>query len=425
MEEDYSMVGLFDYMSYDNWGNIIYVKNAEGHEQFFSYANTDTAGFFVDNTGVLIRKFTNAFSNNTVPASVHTALLGTAEKQDNTYVREVYIAYDSEAHPTQSESAFGNATTYLTFSGTFNEKTGNTNFPVDLTGYTVTGNGILQITGNPSDDTYQESHSTGCPGTGCQTCSWLSTGSEWSGSNYTVHWHCCPQTFDCDEGYKSIGPFTHYPGTVGYQGYTTTPALGQSSTSFTVKTTWKAYPAQIHYKLNSDDWTAVTSNLKNTTEKITVPITNGSHTLYFSESSSQNTKFSWYLYVPVDNNTDTYTTTMQYDTYGNITSVTDAESNTFTFAYSSTYSYAYLTEISTTVGTDTITTKATYDSNRGWITSLQEPKGVDAGSGYDYLYTYDLLGRITKKELYVEAVYNDTNRTVIIIDQLRHSVTRH
>jgi hypothetical protein len=177
MEEDYSMVGLFDYMSYDNWGNIIYVKNAEGHEQFFSYANTDTAGFFVDNTGVLIRKFTNAFSNNTVPASVHTALLGTAEKQDNTYVREVYIAYDSEAHPTQSESAFGNATTYLTFSGTFNEKTGNTNFPVDLTGYTVTGNGILQITGNPSDDTYQESHSTGCPGTGCQTCSWLSTGS--------------------------------------------------------------------------------------------------------------------------------------------------------------------------------------------------------------------------------------------------------
>jgi YD repeat-containing protein len=201
--------------------------------------------------------------------------------------------------------------------------------------------------------------------------------------------------------------------------------LGQSSTTFTVKTTWKAYPAQVQYKLDSDDWTAVTSNLKNTTEKITVPITNGSHTLYFSESSSQNTKFSWYLYVPVDNNPDTYTTTMQYDTYGNITSVTDAESNTFTFAYSSTYSYAYLTEISTTVGTDTITTKATYDSNRGWITSLQEPKGVDAGSGYDYLYTYDLLGRITKKELYVEAVYNDTNRTVIIIDQLRHSVTRH
>jgi len=94
-----------------------------------------------------------------------------------------------------------------------------------------------------------------------------------------------------------------------------------------------------------------------------------------------------------------------------------------------------LTEISATVGTDTITTKATYDYYRGWITSIQEPKGVDAGSGHDYLYTYDLLGRITKKEFpllsgqsqrsYLEAVYDDTNRTVAIIDQLRHYITRH
>jgi hypothetical protein len=152
---DGSTLSYTNYYAYDNWGNIIYTKNAEGHEQFFSYANTDTAGFFVDNTGTIIKTFTNAFSNNTVPSSVHTALLGTAEKQDTTYVKEVYITYDSEAHPTQSESAFGNATTYLTFSGTFNEKTGSTSFPVDLTGHTVTGNGILQITGTPSDDTYR------------------------------------------------------------------------------------------------------------------------------------------------------------------------------------------------------------------------------------------------------------------------------
>ena len=110
------------------------------------------------------------------------------------------------------------------------------------------------------------------------------------------------------------------------------------------------------------------------------------------------TKFSWNLYVPVDNSPDTYTTSMTYDTYGNITSVIDAELNTVSFTYSSSYSYAYLTEISATVGIDTITTKATYDYNRGWLTSIQEPEGVDASSGYDYLYTYDLLGRITKKE---------------------------
>ncbi len=129
-------------------------------------------------------------------------------------------------------------------------------------------------------------------------------------------------------------------------------------------------------------------------ETIPVTITGGSHTLYFSESSSYNTKFSWYLYVPVDNTPDTYTTSMTYDTYGNVTSVTDAESNTVSFAYSSSYSYAYLTEISATVGNDIITARATYNYYRGWITSIQEPKGVDAGSGYDYLYTYDLLGRL-------------------------------
>jgi RHS repeat-associated protein len=432
---DGSSLSYTTYYSYDNWGNCIYSKNAEGHEQFFSYANTDTSGFFVDNNDTIIKTFTNAFSNSTVPTSVHTALVGTAEKQDATYVREAYLTYDSEAHPTQSENAFGNTTTWLTFSGTFNEKTGSTSFPINLTGYTVTGNGVLEISGLPSDDTYQEIHSTSCPGTGCMTCTWLSSGSGWSNTYYRVHWYCCPQPFDCDEGYKSIGPFTHYPGTLGYQSYSTNPALGQSSTSFSVTANWKAYPVQVQYNLDNTSWKTVSANLQNQTVQKPVPITSGSHTLYFSESSAKQTKFSWYLYVPVDNAPDTYATTMQYDTYGNVTSVTDAESNSISLTYSSTYSYAYLTEISATVGTDTITTKATYDSARGWITSIQEPKGVDAGSGYDYLYTYDVLGRITKKEYpllsgqsqrsYLEAIYDDTNRTVTVIDPLRHYITQH
>ncbi|MBU7028173.1 MAG: RHS repeat protein [Theionarchaea archaeon] len=430
---DGSTLSYTTYYAYDNWGNTIYVKNPEGHEKFFSYTNTSTSGFFVDNAGTVIKTYTNAFSNSTIPSAVHTALLGVAEKQDGTYVNEMYITYGSEAHPTQIKNSFGNATTWLTFSGTFNEKTGDTSFPVDLTGHTVAGNGVLQITGSASDDTYQESHYTNCPSQGCVVCSWLSSGSGWSGKYFTVHWSCFVHG-EYDEGYQSIGPFTHYPGTLGYQSYTKNPGFGQSSTSFTVTTNWKAYPVQVKYNFDNSDWITITSNLKNTTANISVPITDGSHTLYFSESSSQKTKFSWSLYVPVDNTPDSYSASMTYDTYGNVTSVTDSESNTATFTYSSTYSYAYLTEISYTVGQDTITTKATYDSNRGWMTSLQEPKGV-AGSGYDYLYTYDLLGRITKKEFpllpgqsqrsYVEAIYDDTNRKTTIIDQLRHYITRH
>ncbi|MBU7025416.1 MAG: RHS repeat protein, partial [Theionarchaea archaeon] len=428
---DGSTLSYTTYYAYDNWGNTIYLRNAEGHEKYFSYANTSTSGFFVDNNGTIIKMFTNAFSNSTVPSSVHTVPIGITEKQDNTYVKEMYLTYDSEAHPTQFTNVFGNSTTWLTFSGTFNEKTGDTSFPIDLTGHTVAGNGVLQITGLPSDDTYQESHSKNC---GCPlNCAWLQ--GYWSNNYFKAKWRrCAGFPPDCDDGWVSAGPFTHYPGTLGYQSYTTNPPLGQGGYYFsiTVTTNWKAYPAQVQYKVDSDNWTTVTSNLKNTTAQKTVSITDGSHTLYFTESSSQKTKFSWYLYVPVDNSPDTYTTSMQYDTYGNLTSLTDAESNTVTLTYSSSYSHAYLTEISVAAGQDTIITKATYDSNRGWITSIQEPKGVDAGSGYDYLYTYDVLGRIIKKEYpllsgqsqrsYLEAVYDDTNRKVTIINQLRHYV---
>ncbi|MBU7023669.1 MAG: hypothetical protein HXS40_05830, partial [Theionarchaea archaeon] len=202
----------------------------------------------------------------------------------------------------------------------------------------------------------------------------------------------------------------------------------------TVTAYWKPYPAQVQYNFDGASWMSVTSNLRNSTAKISAPITGGPHTLYLSESSSCETKFSWYLYVPVDNSPESYATIMTFDTYGNIISVTDAESNSVTLSYSSDYSHAYLTEISATVGSETIATRATYDYQRGWITSIQQPKGVAAGSGYDFLYTYDILGRITKKEFpllsgqsqrsCVEAVYDDANMTVAIIDQLRHYMVK-
>jgi YD repeat-containing protein len=249
-------------------------------------------------------------------------------------------------------------------------------------------------------------------------------------------YNCCRYfhgEVDCDfdsERTTYIGPFIHYPGSLGYQQYTVTPGLNQLFSTFTVKTFWKAYPDTVESKVNGSSWKTVATTLKNKTVKTAVSeLVHGENTLYFSENSSYNTKFSWELYVPVDNTPDTYTTSMQYDDYGNVLSVTDAESNTVTFTYSSDYGHAYLTEVSATVGQDTITTKATYDYHRGWILSVQEPKGV-AGSGYDYLYTYDVLGRIIKKEFpllpgqsersYIQAVYDCENRIVTLIDQLRH-----
>ncbi len=428
---DGSTLSYTNYYAYDNWGNVIYVKNAEGHEKFFSYANTSTSGFFIDNGGTIIRVFTNAFSTSTVPQTVHNALLGAAERQDQTFVKEAYTTYDGEAHPTQYQSLFGNSTTYLTFSGTFNEKTGQVSFPIDLQGHTVTGNAVLQVTGLPSDDTFSESKSYECPCNPNIKCTW--TNGSWSGNYYSVHWSY-NSGGEIEEGWASLGPFTHYPQTLGYLSYTTNPSMGGSSHTFTVTTNWKAYPVQTQYNFDSTSWNIITTSLQNTTVRLPITITGGSHTLYFSESSSYQTKFSWTLYVPVDNTLPTYTTAMTYDSYGNVTSITDAELNSVSLTYSPTYSCAYLTEISATVGNDTITTKATYDYYRGWITSIQKPKEVTA-SGYDYLYTYDLLGRITKKEFpllpgqsqrsCLEAVYDDINRKVTIIDQLRHYITYH
>jgi hypothetical protein len=40
---DGSTLSFTVYYAYDDWGNLIYLKNAEGHEQFLSYGNTSTS----------------------------------------------------------------------------------------------------------------------------------------------------------------------------------------------------------------------------------------------------------------------------------------------------------------------------------------------------------------------------------------------
>ncbi|MGC1119670.1 MAG: RHS repeat-associated core domain-containing protein [Candidatus Methanofastidiosia archaeon] len=425
---DGSTVSFTEYYAHDDWGNTIYVKNAEGHERFFSYANTSTSGIFIDNTGTVIQQFSNAFSSSPVPSSVHTALLGVAENQDSNRVKEAYVTYDEEGHPVESRGLFGSHTTWLTFSGTFNEKTGQTSFPVDLTGHTVAGNAVLEISGLPSEDIYSENHSRNCPK---MSCGWMS--GYWSGTYYSVL---------RDDGAwntrVSVGPFTHYPGTLGYQSYLTNPPIYDCqytckmyASTFTATTRWKAYPAQVEYNCNNSPWVTISGNVQDSTVQNTVPgLINGQNTVNFSESSAQQCTFSWVLYVPVDNTLDTYTTTGAYDSYGNLVSVTDPGSNMVTLVYSPSYSYAYLTEVSKQVGEDIIKIAATYDYYRGWVLSLQQPKGVEAGSGYDYLYTYDVAGRIIKMEYpllpgqeersHVQVVYDCENRKVTSINELGH-----
>jgi RHS repeat-associated protein len=197
----------------------------------------------------------------------------------------------------------------------------------------------------------------------------------------------------------------------------------------TVTTYWKAYPSRVDYNLDGSSWENITTNLRSSTTKIAVPISDDSHTLNFAESSSQKTKFSWTLYVPVDSVPEAYITTYAYDTYGNVISVTSPDAVTVTMSYSGDYSHAYRTEMSTVAGSDTIIHKAAYDYYKGWITSRQNPDGTE------YRFYYDLLGRIIKREYpllsgqsersYEQAIYDDANNIVILIDTSGHYVTKH
>ncbi|TMA03915.1 MAG: hypothetical protein E6J94_10295 [Methanobacteriota archaeon] len=69
-----------------------------------------------------------------------------------------------------------------------------------------------------------------------------------------------------------------------------------------------------------------------------------------------------------------------------MTSVTDPNQNTVSYAYSPTYSKAYVTQVSDTVG---VRGRSTYDPVTGWPLSQLD------GRGYLTRTTYDLLGRPT------------------------------
>jgi RHS repeat-associated protein len=423
-------VSYSEYYRYDSWGNLVYTKDPSDHETFYSYANTDTTGFFVDYDGAIVKEFTNGFIESSVPSSVHTVMLGMAERQGNGNMVEFYHEYTGP-DLTEAHSLYGPQTTWLTFSGTFNEKTGQTSFPIDLAGYTVAGNGVFQITGLPSDDNYQESHSYSCEGQCNANCK--SVSGSWQGGSYKLNYKCCRYELGevvCGTDKTAyIDSFAHYPGTLGYQSYSTTPGMNQMFTTFLVKTFWKAYPAEVQYNLDQSTWKTVTSNLMNGQKQITVPITDGTHTLYFSESSGYQTKFSWNLYVPVDATSDTYATTYTYDQYGNMTSVTNPQGHTTTYEYSADYDHAYLTSQTDMVSGQEITVSATYDFDLGLVNS----RTCACGSVTDY--EYDVLGRMTKiiyplvlgeqERAEYEVIYDDVNGTVTLFNENDEKTIRY
>jgi RHS repeat-associated protein len=391
---------------YDNWGNVIYTRGPEGSEYFYSYAHTDYEDQFTDSKGVPVTLFSNQFYSNTLPSECHSVMVGEAFI-NNGKVRETYYNYGTAGNLLETKTLFPTRD-YSIFSGTFDE-TGQTTFEFDLTGLTI-ADGILVISSSavPTPETLHETHSE--PGIG-----WQNSGS-WSGTYFLAdYFRCHPGTPpDCYDGQTKIGPFEHYPGSPNYTGYTT---WIEDNTQY-VQTDYSAivneYPETVEYKLNDDTWIQITDNLGSGTTSITVPASSfvqGVNTLELQESNAFTTKFEWTLYIDQGTTLEVYTSSLTYDTYGNMTSLTDALGNTTLFGYDT--NHIYLISITNALSH---TVAATHDFDTGLLTSITDARGNTTS------FEYDILGRVTKKihpdlsEL--EAIYDDQNNTITLFDEL-------
>jgi len=397
---------------HDSWGNIIYRENGEGEKIYYSYAHTDSEKIFRNSEGI-IPEFSNQFFEVTVPSTIHAALLGSVQIQDDRVI-ETYCDYDSTGHLIEIRQLFQESADYSMFSGVFDED-GQTTFPVDLTGVTLQGDAILKVTGlpTPNEITKTETHSE------YKYCTWLNQGYWQQNKFYAKYVEKRPPY---DTGYEPVGPFLHYPGTPGYKNYTTWVSGYHQYVKTTYAELEDKYPEQVEYNLDGA-WNSITTNLEDRTVYYSIPVgelISGQNTLQFQESSSWTTKFNWELYVPhAVQPVEEVSTAFVYDTYGNLVTVTDALGNTTTFGYD-TQCHTYLTSITNALN-HTVT--ATYDYTRGFLTSITDAKGNTT------FFEYDTLGRITKKVnadlTEKEAVYNDQNNTVTIYDELDHKTIQY
>ncbi|MBU7021523.1 MAG: hypothetical protein HXS41_10740, partial [Theionarchaea archaeon] len=394
---------------YDNSGNVVYARNPEGAEHYYSYANTTSQNQFIDSKGSPVNLFSNQFYTNPVPSHCHTFLVGEAFI-NNGKVTESYYKYDSNGNMIETKTLYPTRD-YAVFQGTFDEN-GQTTFDIDLTGLTIT-DAILVISSIavPTQETFYETHSEAGKG-------WQDTGT-WSGKYFLANYYRCYTTNppDCFDGSTKIGPFEHYPGTPNYTGYTTWIEENTQYVESSYTAVINEYPERVEYNLNNSSWNEITDNLGSGTTSTTIPafsFVQGANTLQIRESNAFSTEFDCALYMDQGALSEEYTTMSSYDSYGKMTSITDTTGSVTHFEYDVGY-HAYLVSI-----TDALnhTVTATYDLDTGLLSSLTDPQGNTT------TFEYDILGRATKKTFpdltEIEAVYNDQGNSVILYDELDH-----
>ncbi|MGC1121084.1 MAG: hypothetical protein WBA22_08315 [Candidatus Methanofastidiosia archaeon] len=350
---------------YDNSGNVVYTRNPEGAEHYYSYINTTSQNEFIDSKGQPVQLFSNQFYTNSVPSHCHTLLVGEASINSGK-VTESYYKYDSNGNMIETKTLFPTRD-YAVFSGTFDEN-GQTAFSIDLTGLAIT-DAILVISSIavPTQETFYETHSEAGKG-------WLDTGT-WSGkyfmADYFRYYSTSPP--DCFDGSTKIGPFEHYPGTPNYTGYTTWVEEKTQYVKASYTATINEYPEKVEYNLNSSSWNEIIDNLGSGTTSTTIlasSFVQGVNALQFRESNNFSTKFDWILYIDQGATPQEHASYFSYSSYGNLISFIDAEGNTTSYQFDS--NYVYLAGITNALNQ---TLEIAYDPNTGVITSITDLRG--------------------------------------------------
>lgn len=123
-------------LRYDEWGNLVFQRDFEGHDVYTSYLNTDDSGKFVNAGGNQVNLFSDSFYTQTVVLFIHDRLAGIAQLSNGagSPVIESYYKYDNDGILTDTKNLLSGSWLSSSYS---NDQYGNIVRETDENGHIV------------------------------------------------------------------------------------------------------------------------------------------------------------------------------------------------------------------------------------------------------------------------------------------------
>lgn len=418
--------------TYDSWGNLKYSRDNVGQQTWYSYANTDSQNSF-GTSGC-----TTSFYTQTVPTTIHDALVGSCAYQDGTSSPQMqtYYKYDSHGNLLETKvlhnsgwlytdhtyDSYGNVlsstdplgrVTFYRYSSTYDDAyltkqsimVGTQNVTTTYT-YDSTKGFLLSET---DPDGYTTSYQYDSLGR-VILITYPAIGGVSSTKQYSYDDTNNILTVTDENGnvakqyYDGLGRETKVEWWNGSRVYSSETFTHNWLNEVATNTTAAGHTYTYTYdlfgretKLTTSDGTYQTTSYDDVNNLQTVTDENGHQTVYAYDWNDRLTSVKEY-----NASTTYFLTTYSYDPSGNLLSVTDAKGQ------ATSYQYDDLNRLTTTTYPDSTQETTTYDSV-GNLHSVTDPNGNTVYYAYDALnrlttvtypnsttvaYTYDLDGNV-------------------------------